>query len=130
MSEAGDKIPGAVLVDGHDSYTWAHDEHGQPFTVQTASELAERWNARCKPEHARFRVFELVPAGTVTAAALLGDLFAQCGTDREVYAIEEAAISAGLLHHCPEPDCGAGVGAPGDLCQSCGAEITKGASER
>ena len=51
----------AVLVDGHDGFTWAQDETGEPFTTESARELAERWNARMKPQHQRFRVYALVP---------------------------------------------------------------------
>jgi hypothetical protein len=56
------KAPAAVLVDGHDGFTWAQDETGQPFTIEAARELAGRWNARMKPEHARFRVYALTLA--------------------------------------------------------------------
>lgn len=55
--------PLAVLVDGHDGFTWAHDETGQLLTADTARDLAERWNARCEPEHARFQVFTLTRPG-------------------------------------------------------------------
>ena len=51
--------PSHVVVDGHDGFTWAQDEAGQPFTIEAARDLAARWNARMKPEHARFRVYAL-----------------------------------------------------------------------
>lgn len=63
MTTTADTLPGAVIVDGHDGHTWAQDEAGHPFTLATARELAARFNERSKPEHARFRVFTLTPAG-------------------------------------------------------------------
>lgn len=117
-----DTTPGAVIVDGYDGHTWHQDEAGHLLAVDAAVELAARFNDRCKPEHARFRVFRLVPAGAgpEPAARLLAELFANASGDQEVYAIEDAAVRAGILLKCAAEECGLGVGAPGDACQACG----------
>jgi hypothetical protein len=118
MSEQ-DKIPGAVLVDGHDGFTWAQDEHGQPFTLETAGEMAARWNARMKPEHQRFRVFALVPAG---APSELGRMF-DVAQDDELGTLEDLAGRAGLIWRCSpgSPDyCGYVNDEGAAACGGCG----------
>lgn len=53
-------VPGAVVVDTRDGFTWAKDSAGQPFTPAAAREMAAKFNGEMQPEHRTFKVYRLV----------------------------------------------------------------------
>jgi len=72
------------------------------------------------------RLRDEIMQGTASLAAdVLGALFSAADDD-EAAAIESAAVRVGLFLKCRE--CGCGIGATGDLCQACGADLTGSAA--
>lgn len=98
MTANGDTIPGAVIVDDYDGHTWHEDEAGRLLTVETATELAGRFNGRLKTGHAahRFRVFTLTPPGP----SEMDRLQEAARDDYERDHLTEIARRAGLLWQC------------------------------
>lgn len=59
-----------VVVDTRDGHTWWKDASGQLLTLETASEMAARYNGECKPECRTYAVAALrvLPAYAGNAA--------------------------------------------------------------
>lgn len=54
-------MPGAVVVDTRDGFTWAKDDLGIPLTPATARALADKFNADMDRERQTYQVYRLMP---------------------------------------------------------------------
>lgn len=81
------KRPEAVVVDYRDSYTWAKDADGQPFTAATAARYAARLNAECRPAN---QTYAVLPVGEEAPCAGCGGGYHQ--PDGEVERFTEQYI--------------------------------------